>query len=75
MTNGMSADALSEFFRRLADDRKLHNDYLRDPLSVMREARLDEEVIAMVLGGDLKGINNLLRSAAPNIICGTIVRM
>jgi hypothetical protein len=75
MTNGMSADALSEFFRRLADDRKLYNDYLRDPLSVMREARLDEEVIGMVLGGDLKGINNLLQSAAPNIICGTIVRM
>jgi hypothetical protein len=66
-----SGEALAKFFRELAKNRRQYNDYLRDPLTVMREAGLDEDVIGLVLAGDLSTLNELLETAS--VICGTVV--
>jgi hypothetical protein len=73
------APVLIEFFTRLAEDQRLYNDYLDDPLKVMRDNDIPEDLITLILQGNLKKINRLLApptedSDHPAVICGTIVR-
>ena len=68
MTDGAQ---LAAFFRELAENRKLHNDYVRDPVTTMRDYGLDEDTIALVMSGDLRRINDLLRDQ--DVIAGTTI--
>lgn len=60
MSNGDNGiDRLEQFFRELANNHALYNDYLTDPLKTMREYGdgIDEDLIAAVLQGDLRELN------------------
>ena len=48
-----SDDPLVKFFRELAEDHALYNTYLIDPLRVMRDRGIPEDLIGAVLEGDL----------------------
>jgi len=65
-------EKLQKFFKDLARDQGLYQQYLADPRQVMENAGLDEDVIEAVLAGNLTFLNGLLQSS--NIICGTLVR-
>lgn len=66
-------DKLEKFFRDLAKDPNLYQQYLADPEGVMRSRGLDEDVIQAVLQGNLTFINDLVKDT--NLICGTLVRI
>jgi hypothetical protein len=71
------ADALAQFFERLADDAALYNNYVTDPVATMRGANIHEDLIAAVLQGNLRKLNEAFASredAAHIVILGTIVR-
>lgn len=70
------AAALEGFFARLAEDDVLYNNYLTDPLATMRAAGIPEGLIAAVLQGNLRKLNELFaaRDAGGPVILGTIVR-
>ena len=48
-----SNDPLVQFFRELAESHELYNSYLVDPLQVMRDRGIPEDLIGAVLEGDL----------------------
>jgi hypothetical protein len=71
------ADALADFFARLADDPALYNDYVTDPVATMRAASIPEDLIAAVIQGNLRKLNRLFASREDSghvVILGTIVR-
>jgi hypothetical protein len=69
------ADALAEFFGRLAEDPALYNDYVTDPVATMRAAGIPEDLIAAVLQGNLRKLNKLFEEdSGRTVILGTIVR-
>ena len=72
---GSGADELRRFFEELARNRKLYNDYLSNPLGTMRDQGISEDLIGLVLQGDLQALNNLFaqQAAGGAVICGTIV--
>jgi hypothetical protein len=59
MSNGGNGgiDLLEQFFRELANNHALYNDYLTNPLQTMRTYGVDEDLIAAVLQGDLRQLN------------------
>lgn len=59
MSNGGNGgiDLLEQFFRELADNHQLYNNYLTNPLQTMRDYGIDEDLIAAVLQGDLRHLN------------------
>jgi hypothetical protein len=72
--NGGDGEALASFFKALADDPGLYNDYFTNPLETMRKRGLSEEVIGAVLQGDLHHLNRLLRDQDTAFILGTLIR-
>jgi len=70
------AQILASFFEQLAESKHLYDNYLSDPLSVMRDKGLPEHIINKILEGDLQGLNELFMKDAggPIVILGTIVR-
>lgn len=66
-------EKLERFFRELARDQALYEQYLADPQGVMRSKGIDEDVIQAVMQGNLALINDLVKDS--NLICGTLVRM
>jgi hypothetical protein len=64
-------EKLAKFFKDLAKDPNLYQQYLADPRGVMK-GRVDDDVSDAVMKGDLAFLNGLLQSS--NIICGTLVR-
>ena len=70
------AEILEGFFTRLAEDPKLYNDYLDDPLQTMRDAELPEALINTILTGNIKRLNDLFKSPATStFIFGTLIRL
>jgi hypothetical protein len=68
----MTDGDLKKFFKALAENPTLYNDYLRDPVQTMRDFDLDEDTISAVMTGDLRGLNERLKGE--DVICGTIVQ-
>jgi hypothetical protein len=66
-------EKLEKFFRDLARDQGLYQQYLANPEAVMRSEGLDDDVIQAVLQGNLTFINDLVKDS--NLICGTLVRI
>jgi hypothetical protein len=59
MTNGgdSGVQLLAQFFRELAENHELYNNYLTDPLQTMRAYGIPEDLIGAVLQGDLRHLN------------------
>jgi hypothetical protein len=71
-----TAQILASFFEQLAEDKHLYDDYLSDPLAVMRDKGLPEDIINKILEGDLQGLHEVFTrdSSFGPVILGTIVR-
>jgi hypothetical protein len=75
MNDEDKARRLADFFVRLAKDPALYNTYLEEPLETMRSEGLPEDLIELVLQGDLRSLTELFAAKeGPPIILGTIVR-
>jgi hypothetical protein len=70
---GDEVQSLGNFFMELAEDRALYNDYLTNPLETMRQRGISEELIGMVLQGDLHGLQRKFAKGDVTVICGTVI--
>jgi hypothetical protein len=72
--NGDNAEILAGFFREMAENPALYNDYLTNPLKTMRDRKIPEDLIGAVLQGDLHRLNKLFADADTAVILGTLIR-
>jgi hypothetical protein len=72
---GNSGRRLGELFMRLAEDSELLERYLEDPVAVMTEYGVGEDVIALVMEADVRKVYAVLKDAyaGRDVILGTIV--